>query len=238
MRRNLTDIQRKSRNFRVSERRRKLKILAINYKGGKCIRCGYDKCPRSLDFHHLDPGEKDFSISQNGDTISFDRIKAEIDKCILVCKNCHGEIHHEQDVINIEQKRKIFGAKKKERLSDGWPNDNDFLNMSKEFTISEISEKINKSKSVIYNRLAKLKNKNGNQQVVYRNKINWPTDDELLSLVWQKSRTQLAKEFGVSDNAIIKRCKLRDIKMPGRGYWQKLKSAKHSEAHSSIGRTV
>jgi hypothetical protein len=75
---------------------------------------------------------------------------------------------------------------------------------------------------------------NNKPKIVYRNKINWPTDDELM-LVWQKPRTIIAKEFGVSDNAVIKRCKLRNIKMPGRGYWQKIKSVEHNKAHSSIG---
>ena len=78
----------------VSERRRKLKDMAIDYKGGKCEKCGYNKCNGALEFHHLNPEEKDFSISSAGTTRSFERIKKEIDKCILVCANCHREIHY------------------------------------------------------------------------------------------------------------------------------------------------
>lgn len=78
----------------VSERRRKLKDMAIKYKGGKCEKCGYNKCNGALDFHHLNPLEKDFSISSTGTTKSFERIKKELDKCILVCANCHREIHY------------------------------------------------------------------------------------------------------------------------------------------------
>lgn len=78
----------------VSERRRKLKDMAIEYKGGKCEKCGYNKCNGALEFHHLNPEEKDFSISTSGTTKSFERIKKEIDKCILVCANCHREIHY------------------------------------------------------------------------------------------------------------------------------------------------
>lgn len=69
----------------------KTKLKAIEYKGGKCQICGYNKCVRSLQFHHLDPNEKDFGIS--GGTKSFEKLKPELDKCILVCANCHGEIH-------------------------------------------------------------------------------------------------------------------------------------------------
>jgi hypothetical protein len=45
-----------------------------------------------MDFHHLDPYKKDFSIGRNWSK-SLDALKAELDKCILVCRNCHGEIH-------------------------------------------------------------------------------------------------------------------------------------------------
>lgn len=79
----------------VQRRREKLKILAIEYKGGCCERCGYNKCVRALEFHHTDPSQKDFGIGAEGQTRSFERIKAELDKCILVCSNCHREIHHE-----------------------------------------------------------------------------------------------------------------------------------------------
>ena len=65
----------------------------VNYKGGKCERCGYDKCVQALQFHHLNPDEKDFAIS--GKSYSFERLKKEVDKCIMVCANCHIEIHEE-----------------------------------------------------------------------------------------------------------------------------------------------
>ena len=58
--------------------------------GGKCVICGYNKCPASLDFHHINPEEKEFGVS--GNNYSKSRIDNEIKKCILVCKNCHGEI--------------------------------------------------------------------------------------------------------------------------------------------------
>jgi len=65
---------------------------AIEYKGGGCCICGYDKCYYSLDFHHLDSEEKEMQISRNWQR-SWKSLKAELDKCILVCRNCHGEIH-------------------------------------------------------------------------------------------------------------------------------------------------
>lgn len=72
-------------------RRRSLRDHAIAYKGGCCNVCGYDKCVAAFDFHHVDPLEKDFTISAH--MTSWERIKKEVDKCVLVCANCHREIH-------------------------------------------------------------------------------------------------------------------------------------------------
>jgi 5-methylcytosine-specific restriction endonuclease McrA len=77
--------------------RKRTKLKLIEYKGGKCELCGYSKCARALEFHHLNPDEKDFSIS--GRSLSFDKLKSEVDKCILVCSNCHSEIH--DGLINV-----------------------------------------------------------------------------------------------------------------------------------------
>ena len=76
----------------VQRRRNKTKKLLVEYKGGKCEICGYDKCISALEFHHIAPGEKDFGVS-DGLTRSLEKNKEEIDKCILVCANCHREIH-------------------------------------------------------------------------------------------------------------------------------------------------
>lgn len=76
----------------VSERRRKLKTMAIEYKGGRCQICGYSKYQGALDLHHIDPTEKDFGLSQKGKTRSWEKIKVELDKCILLCATCHREV--------------------------------------------------------------------------------------------------------------------------------------------------
>lgn len=71
---------------------RRYKSEAVAYKGGKCEICGYDKCLGSLDFHHKDSSEKDpkWELMRNW---KFDKVKDELDKCTLLCKNCHGEVH-------------------------------------------------------------------------------------------------------------------------------------------------
>lgn len=75
------------------KRRRKLRIMVAEYKGGKCVLCGYNKCIQVLDLHHIDGSNKEFGLSARGLTRSWEKIKKEADKCILVCANCHRELH-------------------------------------------------------------------------------------------------------------------------------------------------
>lgn len=68
-----------------------MRDLLLTAFGNKCSVCGYDKCKRALQFHHLDPATKEFDISGKGQTLSWKRLKAEADKCVLLCANCHAE---------------------------------------------------------------------------------------------------------------------------------------------------
>jgi len=88
-----SDELKKNKVSSVMSWRKRAKIKLVEYKGGKCKKCGYNKCVDALEFHHLDPNEKDFTIA--GKSYSFERLKSEADKCIMVCSNCHKEIHYE-----------------------------------------------------------------------------------------------------------------------------------------------
>ena len=77
----------------VDKRRKKMRSMAIGYKGGKCQLCGYDKCAQALEFHHLDRNKKDFGVSADGITRAWSKIKSELDKCVMLCANCHREVH-------------------------------------------------------------------------------------------------------------------------------------------------
>jgi len=78
----------------VIKRRKQNKLLLVEYKGGKCQKCGYNRCIDALEFHHLDPFTKE--TKNLGTTAAIEKQKMEADKCILVCANCHREIHHKQ----------------------------------------------------------------------------------------------------------------------------------------------
>ncbi len=79
-------------NQKTILRFRKYKLMAVQYKGGECVECGYNRCAGSMHFHHRDPTEKDINWKKMRHW-SLDKIKEELDKCDLMCGNCHGEIH-------------------------------------------------------------------------------------------------------------------------------------------------
>jgi transposase len=83
---------RQCRLDRVARRRREIKRKLVEEAGGKCLICGYDRCQRVLQFHHLDPSTKEFHLGQAGATRSLARSRAEARKCVLLCANCHGEV--------------------------------------------------------------------------------------------------------------------------------------------------
>lgn len=74
-----------------------IKQRCVDYKGGRCFVCGYKKCLRALEFHHLDPSKKDFSISKKMAKELTVEVCEELDKCVLLCSNCHREEHYRLD---------------------------------------------------------------------------------------------------------------------------------------------
>ncbi len=78
---------------KVRKRRRFTKKVAVAYKGGRCMICGYHDCIDALEFHHLGLNAKDFGISKSGYTRCITKVLKEADKCVLLCSNCHREVH-------------------------------------------------------------------------------------------------------------------------------------------------
>lgn len=81
---------------RVKKAALKLKLKAVTYKGGECSFCGYKKSLRALEFHHLVSEEKEINISRFRQK-DWEALKKELDKCILLCSNCHREEHEKLD---------------------------------------------------------------------------------------------------------------------------------------------
>lgn len=112
----------------INYRYLKLKIRAVEYKGGKCSKCGYDKY-FNLTFHHRDPKTKDHDWSSLRKR-SWETICKELDKCDILCHNCHNEVHY--NINELSQMEAYFSERKK-------PQDPQFTNCptcSHEFRIT------------------------------------------------------------------------------------------------------
>jgi predicted HNH restriction endonuclease len=77
-------------------RSRETKKQLIDHFGGKCTFCGYDKCLAAFDFHHINPEEKSFEVGRNILSKKFETLLKEAKKCVLLCANCHRELHDEK----------------------------------------------------------------------------------------------------------------------------------------------
>ena len=86
----------------VMKSQRKKKMFAVEQFGGKCQICGYNKCINALEFHHIDPATKEFSPSYVIFSRKWEEAFKELEKCILICANCHRENHFSERMINEE----------------------------------------------------------------------------------------------------------------------------------------
>lgn len=77
----------------VVEHRRRRKLRAIEYMGQGCSGCGRDGVPGIFEFHHWNAAEKEFGISNTGIPRSWEKVVAELAKCVMLCANCHREVH-------------------------------------------------------------------------------------------------------------------------------------------------
>jgi len=96
----------------VNTRRFERKLKCIEYMGGECQKCGYSKCSRAFHFHHLDPSLKSWQIS-GGHCRKWERVKEELDKCVLLCSNCHMELEEELEVLKRGPRTTVLNALKK-----------------------------------------------------------------------------------------------------------------------------
>lgn len=171
-----------ARSDDVMNYRNRVKLALIAYKGGKCERCGYCKpVPPAYDFHHLDPTKKKFAIS--GKSYSFERLKEEVDKCILLCRICHAEVHWEETKDRREKRLKKHRKVRK-------------------YTLKEIE-------CGICNKLfipvdIKVKYCSYNCSGIARRKVERPSKDQLIDDLKTMSMVRVGKKYGVSDAAVRK----------------------------------
>jgi hypothetical protein len=182
--------------------RQKKKKELIEYKGGKCQKCGYNKdCPTAYAFHHRDPKTKNFGIGSRGLCRSIKDLKNETDKCDLLCVRCHAELHDEE----FEKIRQSTMQEPDRKLE-----------IIKEARIKFLEEKL-KTKTSFDQRVCRICSKDfkvGYWNQIYcsntcsrqgSRKVDRPSKIELAGLIAQKrSWDELGKRFNVSGNAVRK----------------------------------
>lgn len=168
-----------------SDKRKKQRL--VNALGGKCCICGYDRCLSALEFHHTNPANKKFTIGDNTHR-AFEKDLEEAKKCILICANCHREIHaglidnipvssYSEELAKIEI-QKLNGIKTK-----------------KIFYCKDCGKEI--SRGAI--RCLECANK-------HRQCVEKPTRQKLKELIREMPFTQIGKQYDVTDNAVRKWC--------------------------------
>ena len=169
--------------------RQRRKENLINLFGGKCSLCGYDKYIGSLEFHHINPQEKSYQVS-SGNCHKLEDDIAECKKCLLVCANCHREIHGGlYDDVNLFSYQ-YFDT----------DIENELLHTNKrEQRFCSVCEK----PITVYSKSGMC----SSCIQKYRTKVqNKPNREELKNLIRTKPFTEIARQYDVSDNAIRKWC--------------------------------
>ena len=165
-------------NSCVTNRRRfDKKKRAVEYLGGKCVDCGYDRYIEALEFDHVDPSKKDFTISGNH-CISWERMKQELDKCELRCANCHRERH----------------AREKTNIRTEYIIENHITTSICPICNAEFTHVKSDKRKFCSTKCSGEK----------RKKIIWPEIKDLISLIQSTSFVYVSSVLGVCDNSIRK----------------------------------
>ena len=86
--------RRESVKLGVASLRKRRRAKLIEYLGGSCAKCGYNRCLAALEIHHRDPSKKEFKFDAAALTKKWELLLAEANKCDLLCANCHREEHY------------------------------------------------------------------------------------------------------------------------------------------------
>jgi transposase len=93
---------RRCRSEAVVRRRKKMKTILVEEAGGVCCICGYGRNMRALHFHHVEPSQKRHEINAKGVGLALETLRAEAQKCVLVCSNCHAEVEDGMTSVPVD----------------------------------------------------------------------------------------------------------------------------------------
>lgn len=176
----------------TTEYRKRRKLNLIKVSGSQCNLCGYHKSINALEFHHIDASQKSYGIASKGTCHDLESDLSEIKKCILVCANCHREIHDgdytADELWKLQQySEEIANEVRQEKID----------NTSKtQYYCLECGKLITNNKTGLCPECSHKQ----------RRICDRPTRDEMKDLIRKYPFTTIAKNYGVSDNAIRKWC--------------------------------
>ena len=170
----------------VKNSRERLKERIVYVMGGKCQCCGYNKCQSALELHHINPQEKEFTVSANTNR-SWQSIVQEIKKCTLVCANCHREI----EAGLIKSPQCSFNQEKANEISQLIQD----LKTHKIYYCQNCGKEVFKGSTYCPECAHQM-----------QRKVERPSREDLKQLIRTTPFTQIAQKYGVSDNAIRKWC--------------------------------
>lgn len=173
----------KMKAFRKTSKRR-----IIESMGNACQICGYDKCDEALDLHHIDPTKKELSFGAiRASNVRWELIVEELRKCILLCANCHREVHYNN--LQIPENYKTFNEDFADYKSTKYKQEYDACPICNKDKLSHHSYCSHKC----------------SQQS--KRKLDWDSIDLEVLLKELKTRVAVAEHLGVSDKTIGKRLK-------------------------------
>ena len=181
----------------TSDFRRNRKLNLIKVCGNQCNICGYNRAISALEFHHINPEEKEYALASMGTCHQLEKDLEEIKKCILVCSNCHREIHegfYTKDELFL---KKIY----LDDIANELINDRNSKLEEKHYYCPSCGKEIT--------RMAQYCSEcaNKNKRIVKER----PTREELKQLIRTTPFTKIGQQFEVSDNAIRKWCKAENL---------------------------
>lgn len=174
--------------------RKNTKIKMVQAMGGKCNICGYNKCMNALEFHHIDMNMKEISFGgARANPVAWNKIANELKKCILLCSNCHREVH--DNIIDIPDTYEKF--------------DETFMGYKK--TFNDVMDNC-----PVCGKLKSTKNKHCSRSCAGRRKrkLNWD-DYDIFEMSKTLPYTKIGKILGVSDNAVRKHILKNMAPLPG-----------------------
>lgn len=188
----------RKQSYLTKIRRYRMKTEAIRLKGGKCIKCEWTGNIAAFQFHHRDPTKKDFTISQSP-KVSWEKYWNEIEKCDLLCANCHATIHADNTNPTFLQDVMDYAGRTLISSNVPWKNQTHIpTKYSRKCPVCKSDFDTSRREQ----QMCSKKCQNENRQKCVR-----PSKKELEKMILDIPMTRIADKYGVTDNAIRKWCK-------------------------------